>query len=299
MSGFDRTGLSVWFISWIGLDYDQWLVDCVGLDRFNAIHFLLWVKQIWQLFEVFEIYLIDLEWVGHKMTWPRMNDIKNPRYVNCKCYWECRILEFSKHSLIHCDRDAITNFFGDRLTWPHQVTWPETTWCWIFHKACGKDVGTLWKNGDVQRRCLLSKKFVLFQDHRMGRTWPRAICCLIADAPHYSLAAYFCWGQVPRIPRVQQPPSAQDEPTQRRRVRSGGRARGSGNPADSRHRLTPVRSVSRVRVFPTVRHHADWSPAFDPGYKNDWRQSARRGRASRGGARLGEAVRRRPHLSSL
>ena len=71
-------------------------------------------------------------------TWPDVSDIRIPRYTRCRYQLVYQILGFSNISLHHCGCGTIANFFGDWVTWPGLVTWPDVTWSQNFHKGCEK-----------------------------------------------------------------------------------------------------------------------------------------------------------------
>ena len=60
-----------------------------------------------------------------KLTWPLVNGIKNPRYTFYSYWWSNDILKVSYWSLKNRSYNAITSFFGGRVTWP-DLRWPGT-----------------------------------------------------------------------------------------------------------------------------------------------------------------------------
>ena len=96
MSGLDWTGFSFWVISWIGLDWDQWLVDLdwTGSFQLNLFHTLVYIVQMLIRYNTeIILILIRLYFYTCRLYIRRSNPSVGIHYPSGVClYYECYVL---------------------------------------------------------------------------------------------------------------------------------------------------------------------------------------------------------------
>ena len=65
--------------------------------------------------------------------------MKIPRHTSCRHWYPNYPIKVSGWSPKECSLSAITNAFGDWVTWPDLVIWPALIFGWNFQEGYGKD----------------------------------------------------------------------------------------------------------------------------------------------------------------
>ena len=111
-----------------------------------------WFEQIWCILEVLNFSPLTYNGEVTKLTWPKVTDIKNPKYTNCRHPCSYCTLWVSKSSDHWCVFGTMSNFEkrnlrSGHLMWPGGVTFGVigSSFFWKCVKLLAEQLWQIWR----------------------------------------------------------------------------------------------------------------------------------------------------------
>ena len=130
-----------------------------------------WVGQIWCILQVPNFSPLTYNGEVTKLTWPKVTDIKNPKYTNCRHLCPYCTLRVSKSSDHWCAFGTMSNFEKRNLRSGH-LMWPGGVTFGVIGSSFFRNVSNCWLNsygkfGGATRR----RFFAICEKPERGGGW--------------------------------------------------------------------------------------------------------------------------------
>ena len=138
-------------IMWLQMTFQREMMGREMKQRAGDIKYSLsdydseWVGQIWCILEVPNFSPLTYNGEVTKLTWPKVTDIKNPKYTNCirlRPYCTLRVSKSSDHC---CAFGTMSNFEKRNLTSGH-LMWPGGVTFDVIGSSFLENVSNCWLN---------------------------------------------------------------------------------------------------------------------------------------------------------